>query len=73
MALQIAVVGAIAVGSWSYFGSPVVSFAMLGRAIASVFISMKKGTLDRHGEGPDSLALTSFGPLAVKAIRIFNA
>lgn len=67
IALQIAVMRIFAVGSWSHFGSLVVSLAMLGFGMASVFIFLMKGWLDRHGQGAASVALVLFGPLAVAA------
>lgn len=67
IALQIAVMRVFAVGSWSHFGSLVVSLAMLGFGMASVFIFLMKGFLDRHGKGSASAALVLFGPLAVGA------
>lgn len=67
IALQIAVMRVFAVGSWSHFGSLVVSLAMLGFGMASVFIFLMKGWLDRHGTGSASAALGLFGPLAVGA------
>lgn len=67
IALQISVMRVFAVGSWSHFGSLVVSLAMLGFGMASVFIFLMKGWLDRHGTGSASAALALFGPLAVGA------
>ncbi|MBI1171337.1 hypothetical protein GC209_08050 [bacterium] len=67
IALQIAVMRVFAVGSWSHFGSLVVSLAMLGFGMASVFIFVLRGWLDRHGEGASRAALVLFGPLAVGA------
>ena len=67
IALQIAVMRVFALGSWSHFGSLVVSLAMLGFGMASVFIFLMKGWLDRHGEGSASVALGLFGPLALGA------
>ena len=65
IALQIAVMRVFAVGSWSHFGSLVVSLAMLGFGMASVLIFLLKGWLDRHGIDCASVALALFGPLAV--------
>lgn len=67
IALQISIMRVFAVGSWSHFGSLVVSLAMLGFGMASVFIFLMKGWLDRHGQSTASLALVLFGPLAVGA------
>jgi hypothetical protein len=78
IALQISVMRVFAVGSWSHFGSLVVSLAMLGFGMASVFIFLMKGWLDRHSQGTASAALGLFGPLAVAANMVaqvvpFNA
>ena len=67
IALQIAVMRVFAVGSWSHFGSLVVSLAMLGFGVASVFIFVLKGFLDRHGSTAATVALALVGPLAVGA------
>ncbi len=67
IALQISVMRVFAVGSWSHFGSLVVSLAMLGFGMASVFIFLMKGWLDRHGTGSATVALGLVGPLAVGA------
>ena len=67
IALQITVMRVFAVGSWSHFGSLVVSLAMLGFGMASVFIFLMRGWLDRHGQGSATVALGLFGPLAVGA------
>ncbi len=67
IALQIAVMRVFAVGSWSHFGSLVVSLAMLGFGMASVFIFLGKSWLDRHSKGTATLALFLVGPLAVGA------
>ena len=67
IALQVTVMRIFAVGSWSHFGSLVVSLAMLGFGMASVFIFLMQGWLDRHGQGAATVALAMFGPLAVAA------
>jgi hypothetical protein len=67
IALQIAVMRVFAVGSWSHFGSLVVSLAMLGFGMASGFIFLMKSWLDRHGQGSALLTLALFGPLTVGA------
>ncbi|MBI1219885.1 MAG: hypothetical protein GC186_15190 [Rhodobacteraceae bacterium] len=78
IALQIAVMRVFAVGSWSHFGSLVVSLAMLGFGLAGVLIYAAGGWLDRHGRAAAGVALVLFGPLAVAANQIaqivpFNA
>ena len=67
IALQITVMRVFAIGSWSHFGSLVVSLAMLGFGMASVFIFLMRRWLDRHGQGSAMVALGLFGPLAVGA------
>ena len=67
IALQISIMRIFAVGSWSHFGSLVVSLAMLGFGMASVLIFVLKDWLDRHGDGAAGVALGLFGPLAVAA------
>ncbi|MBN9221131.1 MAG: hypothetical protein J0I79_24555 [Mesorhizobium sp.] len=78
IALQIAVMRVFAVGSWSHFGSLVVSLAMLGFSLSSVVIFAGKGWFDRHWQGAATGALLLIGPLAVGANLIaqtvpFNA
>lgn len=78
IALQIAVMRVFAVGSWSHFGSLVVSLAMLGFGLAGVLIYAAGGWLDRQGRAAAGLALALFGPLAVAADQLaqlypFNA
>ncbi|TIT55707.1 MAG: hypothetical protein E5W64_05775, partial [Mesorhizobium sp.] len=65
IALQIAVMRVFAVGSWSHFGSLVVSLAMLGFSMSSVVIFAGKGWFDRHWQGAATVALLLIGPLAV--------
>lgn len=65
IALQIGVMRVFAVGSWSHFGSLVVSLAMLGFGLASVVIFVAKNWFDRHWRGSAAVALLVFGPLAV--------
>ncbi|TPM08738.1 hypothetical protein FJ960_05635 [Mesorhizobium sp. B2-3-11] len=65
IALQIAVMRVFAVGSWSHFGSLVVSLAMLGFSLSSVVIFAGKGWFDRHWQGAATVALLLIGPLAV--------
>ncbi|BAV47285.1 Uncharacterized protein MLTONO_2382 [Mesorhizobium loti] len=65
IALQIAVMRVFAVGSWSHFGSLVVSLAMLGFSLSSVVIFAGKGWFDRHWQGAATAALLLIGPLVV--------
>lgn len=65
IALQIGVMRVFAVGSWSHFGSLVVSLAMLGFGLASVVIFLAKDWFDRHWRMSAAFALVLFGPLAV--------
>lgn len=65
IALQIAVMRVFAVGSWSHFGSLVVSLAMLGFSLSSVVIFAGKDWFDRHWQGAATAALLLIGPLAV--------
>lgn len=67
IALQIAVMRVFAVGSWTHFGSLVISLAMLGFSLSSVIIFLFKAWFDRHWQGAAAAALFAFGPLAVGA------
>lgn len=67
IALQIAVMRVFAVGSWTHFGSLVVSLAMLGFSLSSVVIFAGKAWFDHHWRGAASAALMLLGPLAVAA------
>src|SRR5688500_8858894 len=78
IALQIAIMRVFAVGSWTHFGSLVVSLAMLGFSLSSVVIFAAKDWFDRHWQSSASVSLVLFGPLAVAANLIaqtlpFNA
>jgi hypothetical protein len=57
IALQISVMRVFAVGSWSHFGSLVVSLAMLGFSLSSVVIFAGKDWFGRHWQGAASIAL----------------
>lgn len=65
IALQISVMRVFAAGSWSHFGSLVVSLAMLGFSLSSVVIFAGKDWFDRHWQGAATSALLLIGPLAV--------
>lgn len=78
IALQISIMRVFAVGSWSHFGSLVVSLAMLGFGLASVVIFIAKAWFERHWSGAATAALILFGPLTVASNLIaqqmpFNA
>src|SRR5579872_4314030 len=67
IALQIDIMRVFAVGSWSHFGSFVVSLAMLGFGLTSAVMCVAKNWFQRHWLGAASVALALFGPLAVAA------
>ncbi|MEO6298428.1 MAG: hypothetical protein ABIV25_00385 [Paracoccaceae bacterium] len=67
IALQIGIMRVFAVGSWSHFGSLVVSLAMLGFGVASVLIVLAAEWIDRHWRPLTIWLLLAFGPLAVGA------
>jgi len=78
IALQIAIMRVFAVGSWTHFGSLVVSLAMLGFSLSSVVIFAAKDWFDRHWQAAASVSLILLGPLAVASNLIaqtlpFNA
>jgi spermidine synthase len=65
IALQIALMRIFAVGSWSHFGSLVVSLAMLGFGVGSVVLCLLERWFAAHWRTAAGCALASFGPLAV--------
>ena len=65
IALQIAIMRIFAVGSWSHFGSLVVSLAMLGFGVSSVVLCLAERWFAAHWRTAAGCALASFGPLAV--------
>ena len=67
IALQIDIMRVFAVGSWTHFGSMVVSLAMLGFGLTSAVMTVAKDWFARHWRGAASVALGAFGPLAVGA------
>lgn len=78
IALQIVIMRVFAAGSWSHFGSLVVSLAMLGFGVASVVVFLLRSWLDRHWQFAAGTTLVLVGPLAVAANQIaqllpFNA
>ncbi len=67
IALQICIMQIFSVGSWTHFGSLVVSLAMLGFGLTSAVMCIGKGWFDRHWRGVAAAALMLFGPLALAA------
>ena len=65
IALQIPIMRIFAVGSWSHFGSLVVSLAMLGFGVSSVVLCLAERWFAAHWRTAAGCALASFGPLAV--------
>jgi spermidine synthase len=65
IALQIAIMRIFAVGSWSHFGSLVVSLAMLGFGVSSVALCLPERWFTAHWRTAAGCAVASFGPLAV--------
>src|SRR3974390_2036868 len=65
IALQLAIMRIFAVGSWSHFGSLVVSLAMLGFGVSSVALCLAERWFAVHWRTAAGCALASFGPLAV--------
>ncbi len=67
IALQIAIMRIFAIGSWTHFGSLVVSLAMLGFGLMSTIMCIAKDWFARHWRLVCGAALIAFGPLAVAA------
>src|SRR5262249_21493870 len=67
IALQICIMRIFAVGSWTHFGSLVVSLAMLGFGLTSAVMCIGKDWFDRHWCGVAATALLLFGPLTIAA------
>jgi spermidine synthase len=65
IALQLAIMRIFAVGSWSHFGSLVVSLAMLGFGVSSVALCLAERWFAAHWRTAAGCALASFGALAV--------
>lgn len=63
IAFQIFVMRVFAVGSWSHFGSFVVSLAMLGFGLASAVMSIWQEFFQRRWRGITTTTLLLFGPL----------
>ena len=67
IALQISVMRIFAVGSWTHFGSMVISLAMLGFGLSSVVIFAFKDWFERHWKLAAGVSLLAFGPVTVGA------
>jgi spermidine synthase len=67
IALQIDIMRVFAVGSWTHFGSLVVSLAMLGFGLTSAVMTVAGTWFARHWRVAATVALGLFGPLAVAA------
>jgi spermidine synthase len=65
IALQLTIMRIFAVGSWSHFGSLVVSLAMLGFGVSSVALCLAERWFAAHWRMAAGCALASFGPLVV--------
>ena len=65
IALQIGIMRVFSVGSWSHFGSLVVSLAMFGFGLTSAVMCVGKGWFERHWKGAVTFSLLTFGPLMV--------
>ncbi len=65
IAYQIGIMRIFSIGTWSHFGSLVVSIAMLGFGVMSAAMCIGTGVFQRHWSLLVSLSLLSFGPLMV--------
>ncbi len=65
IALQIGIMRVFSVGSWSHFGSLVVSLAMFGFGLTSAVMCVGKGWFESHWKGAVTFSLLTFGPLMV--------
>lgn len=65
IAYQIGIMRVFAVGTWSHFGSLVVSMAMLGFGVMSAVMCVGTRFFERHWSKLVALALFTFGPLMV--------
>ncbi len=71
--LQIGLMRVFAVGSWSHFGSVVVSLAMLGFGFSSVVMCIANDWFVRHWRAVAATSLLAFGPLMVASTLIAQA
>ncbi len=65
IALQIGIMRVFSVGSWSHFGSLVVSLAMFGFGLTSAVMCVGKSWFEKRWLGSVKAALLAFGPLMV--------
>jgi spermidine synthase len=65
IAYQIGIMRVFSVGTWSHFGSLVVSMAMLGFGVMSAVMCVGTGFFERHWAKLVALSLYTFGPLMV--------
>lgn len=65
IALQIGIMRVFSVGSWSHFGSLVVSLAMFGFGLTSAIMCVAKGWFEKRWLGAVKVSLLTFGPLMV--------
>ena len=73
IALQIGLMRVFAVGSWSHFGSLVVSLAMLGFGLASVIMCIARVWFERRWREATAVSLLLCGPLMVASTLIAQA
>lgn len=71
--LQIGLMRVFSVGSWSHFGSVVVSLAMLGFGLASVIMCIANDWFVRHWRSVAAVSLLLCGPLMVASTLIAQA
>lgn len=65
IAYQIGIMRIFSIGTWSHFGSLVVSIAMLGFGVMSAVMCIGTGVFQRHWSLLISISLLTFGPLMV--------
>ncbi len=65
IAYQIGIMRVFSVGTWSHFGSLVVSMAMLGFGVMSAVMCVGTGFFERHWPKLVALSMFTFGPLMV--------
>ena len=63
IALQIGIMRVFAIGTWSHFGSFVISIAMLGFGVMSAAMCVSTPTFRKYWQPLISAALIAFGPL----------
>ncbi|MEQ8695493.1 MAG: hypothetical protein RLT05_02915, partial [Bauldia litoralis] len=67
IALQIGVMRIFSIGTWSHFGSFVISIAMLGFGVMSAVMCIGTGTFQKYWKGLITASLVLFGPLMLVA------